>query len=306
MGNPDIAAIKRNTVQYGIFVEQAVEKKAARRHLRLDCSLVFRAKSPNDEVPPGANPSGTRGVPIVRVIRPGRGVVVEGMFGNEVDLLGRTANPAGVVWSGIGLQAAAALAGHRMTTPAQRVTAEERPKAMTGCLQAVASHRDRNAFAELFQYYGPRVKSYLLRLGTDDESAEELMQEVMLLVWRKAEQFDASKAAAGTWIFAIARNLRVDALRRQKRPEIDHQDPALVPDGDPRADTLVEREEQWERVRAVLRSLPREQAHVIEMSFFDDKPHSEIATELNLPLGTVKSRIRLAMGRIRNAMGDEQ
>lgn len=228
------------------------------------------------------------------------------MFGNGTELAGRTIPPVSLVWKLRRSEILAASTGAAAVKTAQRTAQAGQGKAMTGCMQAVASRRDRAAFAELFQYYGPRVKSYLMRLGTDDESAEELMQEAMLLVWRKAEQFDATKAAAGTWIFAIARNLRVDALRRQKRPEIDHEDPALVPDGDPRADILVEREEQWERVRAALRSLPREQAHVIEMSFFDDKPHSEIAAELNLPLGTVKSRIRLAMGRIRNAMGDEQ
>jgi RNA polymerase sigma-70 factor (ECF subfamily) len=134
--------------------------------------------------------------------------------------------------------------------------------------------------------------------------AEDLAQEAMLTVWRKANQFDPGKAAAATWAFTIARNLRIDALRREKRPEIDTDDPALVPDDAPLVDDQMARAQEDARVREALTSLPREQVEVVEMSFFADKPHSVIASELGLPLGTVKSRLRLAMARLRTALGE--
>jgi len=171
-------------------------------------------------------------------------------------------------------------------------------------LLAVGRARDRAAFATLFEYFAPRLKSYLMRLGAGSGVAEDLAQEAMLTVWRKADQFDPGKAAATTWTFTIARNLRIDALRREKRPEIDTDDPALVPDDAPQADDKMARAQEDARLREALTSLPREQVEVVEMSFFADKPHSAIAAELGLPLGTVKSRLRLAMARLRTALGE--
>lgn len=168
----------------------------------------------------------------------------------------------------------------------------------------IAETADREAFAELFRHFAPRIKSYMLRLGASDGEAEDLAQEAMVAVWRKAGQFDPGKAAAATWIFAIARNLRIDRLRRERRPEIDPDDPALVPDDAPSADQVLAASQSRERVRKALRELPEEQIRVVELSFFEDLPHAAISQSLGIPLGTVKSRLRLAMGRLRTALGD--
>ncbi|HJW41071.1 MAG TPA: sigma-70 family RNA polymerase sigma factor [Rhizomicrobium sp.] len=169
---------------------------------------------------------------------------------------------------------------------------------------AVAASRDRAAFQSLFDHFAPRVKGYLMRLGADSAVAEDLAQEAMLAVWRKAALFDPAKASASTWIFTIARNLRIDAIRRERRPELDPNDPALQPQAEEGADETMDRAKAADRLRVALAGLPREQSEIIELSFLAEKPHSLIASELGLPLGTVKSRIRLAMARLRLALGD--
>lgn len=168
---------------------------------------------------------------------------------------------------------------------------------------AIARTADRGAFARLFEHFAPRVKSYMLRLGAPPEAAEELAQETLLSVWRKAALFDPSRAGASTWIFAIARNLRIDAIRRERRPKIE-DDPTDSPEAEPPADALVAAVERDARLREALADLPVDQAEVVRQSFFHDKPHSQIASELNLPLGTVKSRLRLALQRLRGMVGD--
>lgn len=177
------------------------------------------------------------------------------------------------------------------------------PAKLNTLLLAVAQQQDRAAFESLFCHFAPRIKGYLLKLGAGGALAEDLAQEAMLTLWRKAQLFDPSKASAATWIFTIARNLRIDAIRRERRPDFDPNDPALVPDDEPSADARLMREDDEEKLRAAMTALPPEQAQVVQMSFFADKPHSQIADELGLPLGTVKSRLRLAMVRIRVAIG---
>ena len=167
----------------------------------------------------------------------------------------------------------------------------------------IAANADRDAFAALFGHFAPRVKSYMLRLGAEPPLAEELAQETLLTVWRKAGAFDRAKAAPSTWIFTIARNLRIDAARRARRVE-PAEDPSDAPDAEPAPDAALAATQSEGRVRLALDKLPPEQAEVVRLSFFSDKPHSEIAEELKLPLGTVKSRLRLAMGRLRELLGD--
>jgi RNA polymerase sigma-70 factor (ECF subfamily) len=147
------------------------------------------------------------------------------------------------------------------------------------------------------------VKSYLLRLGAPPELAEELAQETLLNVWRKAAAFDPGKAAVSTWVFTIARNLRIDAFRRAARVE-PAEDPSEAPEPDIAPDAALVAAQSEVRVRHALLSLPPEQAEVIRQSYFSDKPHAQIAEELALPLGTVKSRLRLAMGHLRELLGD--
>lgn len=168
---------------------------------------------------------------------------------------------------------------------------------------AIARAADRRAFAALFEHFAPRVKSYMLRLGAPPEAAEELAQEALLSVWRKAGLFDPSRAGASTWIFAIARNLRIDAIRRERRPKIE-DDPTDAPEAEPSADAVIAAVERDARLRQAVGVLPVDQAEVVRLSFFQDKPHSEIARDLNLPLGTVKSRLRLALQRLRGLVGD--
>lgn len=170
-------------------------------------------------------------------------------------------------------------------------------------LVAIAARGDREAFAALFGHFAPRVKGYLLRLGLPGAQAEELAQETMLTVWRKAEQFDPATQGASAWIFTIARNLRVDAVRRDRlAPRLELM--AEEPPPPPAADATVEAAQHGERVRAALAALPAEQAEVVRLSFYDDRPHAEIEQALGIPLGTVKSRLRLAMSRLRNLLDD--
>ena len=175
-------------------------------------------------------------------------------------------------------------------------------------LLAVGRDRDRAAFAALFGHFAPRLKAYLRRQGCDAAGAEELVQEVMLLVWRRAETYDPAQASASTWVFTIARNKRIDVLRREQRPEIDPDDPALVPalvpDRPESADRRLETRQSAGRLREALKDLPPEQADLLRLAYFEDKPHSVISAERGIPLGTVKSRLRLAMERLRKALRD--
>ena len=177
---------------------------------------------------------------------------------------------------------------------------------MDQLLVAVATKRDRAAFRELFDYFAPRIKSFLMRQGLDAQAAEDVVQEAMVRVWQKAHQFDPSKARASTWMFTIARNLRVDFLRKSNRPEPNADDPALVPDAQPGGFDLTAQAQDADRLRAALGDLPDEQRVVLELSFFEEKPHPEIAEHLGVPLGTVKSRIRLALKRVRSELGEDQ
>ena len=172
-------------------------------------------------------------------------------------------------------------------------------------IENIASKKDREAFAELFAHFAPRVKGYLMRLGASNGQAEEVTQDAMLTVWRKAHLFDRKKAAASTWIFTIARNRRIDILRQQKYPELDANDPALVPDTPAQADDEVIAEQRGELVRAALDKLPEEQRELVRLAFYNGWSHGQLADETNLPLGTVKSRLRLAFGRLRQELGDD-
>ena len=167
---------------------------------------------------------------------------------------------------------------------------------------AVAERRDQTAFAELFDYFAPRIKSYLLRLGMEAGQAEELTQEVMIVLWHKADLFDPVKSSLSTWLFRIARNRRIDAFRRDKSALLDADDPALQPSQPESADDIVEAEERDERVRKAMLDLPEEQAMLVKQAFFLGRSHSQIADDTGLPLGTVKSRIRLAFSRLRRSL----
>jgi RNA polymerase sigma-70 factor (ECF subfamily) len=180
--------------------------------------------------------------------------------------------------------------------------AQSEAQELADLLARVAEKRDRAAFASLFEHFAPRLKAYLMRLGAEAGAAEELAQEAMIMVWRKAETFDPRQAGVSTWVFRIARNKRIDALRREKRPEFDPEDPSLVPEAPEDADKAVERGQAEDRLRRALKTLPEEQAEVVRLAYFEDLAHGAVAEATGLPLGTVKSRLRLAMARLRSAM----
>jgi RNA polymerase sigma-70 factor (ECF subfamily) len=172
-------------------------------------------------------------------------------------------------------------------------------------LAMVAERQDRAAYSELFAYYAPRVKSYLMRLGADSALAEEITQDVMVTVWRKAALFDRNQASVSTWIFRVARNRRIDVFRRAKRPDLDPEETMLLPAGVEAPDARIESMETEARVRAAMKDLPAEQVNLLKLAFYEGLSHSEIAGKLDLPLGTVKSRIRLAFSKMKARLGDE-
>jgi RNA polymerase sigma-70 factor (ECF subfamily) len=167
----------------------------------------------------------------------------------------------------------------------------------SGCIVAIARAQDRAQFALLFGHFAPRLKGFLQRLGVPAAMAEDLAQDVMLTVWRKAGMFDPARASAATWIFTIARNLRIDMKRRERDPQLLEEFYDAAPQTMP-SDAVLSAERE-SRVRVALQQLPPDQADVVRLSYFEDRPHVEIAAVLEIPLGTVKSRIRLAMTRLR-------
>ena len=179
------------------------------------------------------------------------------------------------------------------------------PEEFAAWVEAVASRRDRDAFARLFDYFAPRIHAYLLRLRLDPVVADELTQDVMSTLWQKAGLFDPDKSSVATWLFRVARNRRIDLLRRE-RDEAPVNDQALnVPDPALRPDDSLDATQREALIRGALKVLPREQLELVRLAFFDGLSHSEIAAETGLPLGTVKSRLRLAFSRLRRALDDE-
>ena len=173
---------------------------------------------------------------------------------------------------------------------------------MADLLSRVAERGDADAFRELFQSFAPRVKSYMMRKGADPAMAEELAQETLLTVWRKASLYTSEKGTAATWIFTIARNLHIDRLRRETAWQALPEGHEEKPSEDPLPDEVLAESERQKRVQAALSVLPADQHEVVQLSFVEGLSHSEIAERLNLPLGTVKSRMRLAYQKIREAV----
>jgi RNA polymerase sigma-70 factor (ECF subfamily) len=164
----------------------------------------------------------------------------------------------------------------------------------------VRDHQDKAAFAALFRHFAPRVKAFLMKSGADATLAEECAQDVMATLWQKAGLFDPSRASVATWVFTIARNRRIDALRKSRRPE--PEDLPWGPEPEPDQAEVLEVQQDTERLGAALAQLPEKQRALIERAFYGDLSHSEIAAETGLPLGTIKSRIRLALERLRQQM----
>ncbi|MEL6682249.1 MAG: sigma-70 family RNA polymerase sigma factor [Pseudomonadota bacterium] len=165
---------------------------------------------------------------------------------------------------------------------------------------AVRDQQDKVAFAEIFGYFAPRVKSFLMKSGASPDLAEECTQEVMATLWNKAHMFDPAKASVSTWIFTIARNRKIDLLRKQRRPE--PEDLPWGPEAEPDQADVMGLQQETAKLGDALATLPPEQRKLIEKAYFGELSHSEIAAETGLPLGTIKSRIRLALERLRHKM----
>ena len=164
----------------------------------------------------------------------------------------------------------------------------------------VRDHQDRAAFAALFRHFAPRVKAFLMKSGASESLAEECAQDVMATLWQKANMFDPARASVSTWVYTIARNRRIDALRKARRPE--PEDLPWGPEPEPDQADVLEAQQDTERLGTALSQLPQKQRELIERAYYGDLSHSEIAAETGLPLGTIKSRIRLALERLRNQM----
>ena len=169
------------------------------------------------------------------------------------------------------------------------------------CMRLIETEKDKQAFSDLFAHFAPRVKAFLMKSGAAESLAEECTQDVMATLWTKAHMFDASRASASTWVFTIARNKKIDAIRKMRRPE--PEELSWGPEAEPdQADVLSMRQEGDQLIKAI-KALPEKQRDLIEQAYFKELSHSEIAEATGLPLGTIKSRIRLALDRLRHAMG---
>ncbi len=167
-------------------------------------------------------------------------------------------------------------------------------------IKKVETLKDTSAFEELFNHFAPRVKAFLMKSGADPQMAEECSQEVMATVWRKAHLFDPARASVSTWIFTIARNKKIDAIRKLNRPEPEQLYPEQ--DYEPDQEEVVELQQETERLGTALGELPEKQRVLIEKAYLGELSHSEIAEITGLPLGTIKSRIRLALEKLRHSM----
>ncbi len=172
-------------------------------------------------------------------------------------------------------------------------------------MAAIAVHADRAAFAELFGRYAGRIKAFLIRGGLPHEVSEEIAQEVMVTVWRKAGTFDRARAGVSTWIYTIARNRRIDHLRRDMRAEPDPKDPLFAPEPEATPEQEAATASRDQQIRTALASLSSDQFEVVKLAFFAGLSHGEIAEELTLPLGTIKSRLRLSFKKLRGELGGE-
>ncbi len=167
-------------------------------------------------------------------------------------------------------------------------------------VRRIDQDKDRGAFAEIFKHFAPRVKAFLMKSGASEQMAEECVQEVMATLWQKAHMFDPTRASVSTWIYTIARNKKIDAIRRQRRPE--PEELPWGPEAEPDQEDVVSLQQESEKLNKAIAELPEKQKFLIEKAYFGELSHSEIAEATGLPLGTIKSRIRLALERLRHAM----
>ncbi len=171
---------------------------------------------------------------------------------------------------------------------------------LSTCLNEIALNQDRKAFSNIFKYFAPRLKSFFVKLGCTEMQAEEIIQEVMIAVWTKSHTYNQDKSSVSTWIYTIAKNKRIDKIRKEKKHFVVDSDDSLEIPVPSKQEGEILNMQLTEKINCSLEKLPKEQSELLKLSYFYEKTHSDIAKELNLPLGTVKSRIRLALSKMKN------
>ncbi len=209
--------------------------------------------------------------------------------------------PTDIAIEEVSVQSGAPSYGGRVMQSSVPPQAPESNEDFVLLIELIRDNKDRAAFAQLFRHFAPRVKAFLMKSGADAGLAEECTQEVMATLWTKAHMFDPSRASVATWVFTIARNRKIDAIRRQRRPE--PEDLPWGPEAEPDQAEVMSLRQESEKLAEAIAALPEKQKDLIQRAYFGDLSHSEIAEQTGLPLGTIKSRIRLALDRLRHAMG---
>ena len=171
---------------------------------------------------------------------------------------------------------------------------------LTLCVELIGKNQDKLAFNSIFKYFAPRLKSFLVKAGSTDTQAEEVIQEVMIAVWTKSSTYDSSKSSVSTWIYTIARNKRIDKIRKEKRHYLSESDEGLEIPVDSTQEKEIFTAQVSNSLKKYMSNLPEEQSKLLKLSYFYNKTHADISAELKIPLGTVKSRIRLALTKMRH------
>ena len=169
-------------------------------------------------------------------------------------------------------------------------------------LNQVAINQDKASFKKIFDYFGPRLKSFLMSSGAEESVAEEVIQETMAMIWTKADYYNPKLSSPSTWIYTIARNKKIDILRKSRKAVLENIDTAILPPIEPKLEDNIDHDQRFEILNKYLDDLPKEQLNLLKMNFIEEKSHREIAEITKIPLGTIKSRIRLALEKIRESI----
>ena len=166
----------------------------------------------------------------------------------------------------------------------------------------IAESQDISSFKKIFEYFSPRLKSFLMKSGAEENIAEEIIQETMTIIWTKADYYDPKVASPSTWIYTIARNKKIDILRKSRKAILEDIETAVLPAVEPKTEENIEHDQKFDMIAQHLDALPKDQLNLLKMNFFEEKSHGEISELTGIPLGTVKSRIRLALEKIRGKL----
>ena len=166
----------------------------------------------------------------------------------------------------------------------------------------IADSQALASFNKISDYFSPRLKSFLMKSGAEEGIAEEIIQETMTIIWTKADYYDPKVASPSTWIYTIARNKKIDILRKTRKAILENIETAVLPPVESKADENIEHDQEFDLIAQYLDDVPEDQLGLLKMNFLEEKSHEEIADLTSIPLGTVKSRIRLALEKIRGKL----